>query len=102
MHRLFSTLLQKYGTAIEVMHIGTFRGFLFPMRKSSNPPSYAHLGMVPAEEFEFFMEAGSQLRDGETLIVNGEFYRVVRTEPMLYQDSTLYYWGTCKPEGVTL
>ncbi len=99
MQALFNRLLSKYGTAIEVERYGEYTGFLYPVRKTKNPPDYAPRGMVPPEEYEFLLPAVCQLRDGETLISRNMHYRVVRTEPVIYRDSILYYWGTCTCEG---
>ncbi len=108
MVRMVSGILQQYGTAMTLQHVGqaeeiSLRGFFQPVRsKSWQNATYlaTPLGEITRGQYVYIGPVDVEVREGDSLHLGGRTYYFRRVEPYYYGDEQVYLWGLCVEKGV--
>ena len=106
MRRMVEKILSQYGTDMMLQSGGStkpIRGFLQTVNSSgwqSLESKATLLGEISRGQYTFIGPVGSEVREGDTLVLGDKSYLLRRVEPYYYRSQPIYLWGLCVERGV--
>lgn len=106
--KMVNGILRQYGTTMTIKSCVDestleVKGFFQPVR-SKNWQNAAYLatplGEISRGQYVFIGPAGTDVTEGDSLLVGKRTYYFRRVEPYFYGEDTVYIWGLCVEKGV--
>ncbi len=105
MRREVEKILARHGTDLTILSSGgekTVRGF-FRAVNSKSWQSVASgtslLGEVSRDLYAYLGPADEEVREGDSVRMDGRVYLFRRVEPYWYAEEKIYVWGLCVEQG---